>query len=250
MMNVWRQILAFVLILAFLGSACGVLKRASPTRTSNSPLGRTWLPAAAQAGSSNAPLIPITGENVVFMQCQFCVGEETHAVLIFPDSASFDVDHTSPASCLTADVVNGRRIIICRGSQGTAFNLIICSDPSNCLQFPVVLQPCALLQGSVTTFPPVILTPINKNNPDNGNNSIPPLVNTPLPPANLPSSPKPPGPTNEPKPTQEPKPTDEPKPTQKPKPPKPTKKPKPPKPPKPTKKPKPNPHGAIQSSAG
>lgn len=234
-MNVCRRILAVMLILAFLGSACSVLKRASPTRTSNSPLGRTSLPTAAQAGSSDGSLIPITGDNVVFMQCQFCAAEETHAVLIFPASAYFNVEQTSSATCLTADVVSDRRIVICRGPQETAFNLSICSDPSNCLQFPVALQPCALLQGSITTFPPVILTPINKSESDNGNGPAQAASTPTSPPtANPPPPIQHPGPTQEPKPTKAPKPTKEPKPE-----PKPTHKP------KPTKKPKPNPHGAI-----
>jgi hypothetical protein len=210
MINGWRRIPVIVLSLALLGSACSMLKRASPPRVSNSPAGRTWMPATIQAGSSNGALIPITGDNVVFMQCQFCVGEETHAILIFPETAYFDVDHSSPASCLTADVVSGRRIIICRGAQATSFNLSVCSDPSNCLQFPVVLQPCALLRNPVTTFPPVILTPVKKHKSDNGNNSAPPSVNQPtsLPPANS----QPSEPAKEPKPTHEPKPTKKPKP--------------------------------------
>jgi hypothetical protein len=236
MMNSLRRMLACVLILVLLGSACGVLKRPPPPRTANSPDGQSWLPAATAtpSGLSNGNLIPITGENVVFMQCEFCVGEETHAVLMFPDSAYFDVDQSSPASCLTADVVNGRRILICRGPQSSSFNLSICSDPSNCLQFPVALQPCALLKGSVTVFTPGYLAPIDKKNTD-GNHGPPPPANTPAPgsvPTNSPpqpTNPPPPGPqpTQEPKPTHQPQPTHEPKPTKQPKP---TKMPKPKKP--------------------
>ena len=231
MKTILRQISAGAFILIFLSSACGILTRLPSDRNDGSSHASTRVPAATEAfqEGSNSSLIPITGENVVFLQCQFCVGAETHAVLIFPDSAYFDVQQSS-ITCLTANVVNGRRIVICRGPQETAFNLSICSDPSNCLQFPVALQPCALLQGSVATFPPVILTPINKNNPENGNNSVPPPGTTLPPPVNPPPSARPPEPTNQPKPTQEPKPTNEPKPTHK---------PKPPKPPKPTKKPKP-----------
>lgn len=160
----WRRIFMAALTLVFLGSACNVLRGAPPPRMDDSPDGQSWRPAstATPMESANGALIPITGENVVFMQCQFCVGEETHAVLLFPDTAYFDVDDSSPDTCLTADVVNGRRIVICRGPQSSSFNLSVCSDPSNCLQFPVVLQPCALLKGSVTTFVPGYLTPIDK----------------------------------------------------------------------------------------
>jgi len=223
MKNIPRQILGWTLILIFLSSACGVLTRLSSDRNDGVPHTPTRMPAATAASSelSDTSLIPITGDNVVFLQCQFCVAEETHAVLIFPASAYFDVDQSSSATCLTADVVNNRRIVICRGPQETAFNISICSDPSNCLEFPVALQPCALLQGSNTAFPPVILTPISKHNSDPSQPASTPTS----PPAVIPPPPiQHPGPTQEPKPTKAPKPTKEPKPTHKPKP---TKKPKP-----------------------
>jgi hypothetical protein len=95
------------------------------------------------------------------------VGDQTHAMLAFPSFASFDVNASSPVTCLTADVVDGQRIVICRGTQSTTFNLKVCGDADNCLEFPVALQPCPLLQAGTTTplvtstpFAPVFLTPI------------------------------------------------------------------------------------------
>jgi len=124
------------------------------------------MPASATAtGESSATaLIPITGEDVVSVECEFCVDTETHAVLTFPDSAYFDVSSDAPISCLTADVTSGRRILICHGAQSTTFNLNICSDSSNCLHFPVTLQPCPILQTGATpmaTGTAFNLTPIN-----------------------------------------------------------------------------------------
>jgi hypothetical protein len=110
------------------------------------------------------PLIPITGENVVSQQCQFCVDNEVHAVLIFPDFAYFDVSTETPVSCLTAAVTGGKRILICHGPQLTTFNLNVCSDPTNCLEFPVVLQPCPLLEAGATpaaSGTPYYLVPAN-----------------------------------------------------------------------------------------
>jgi hypothetical protein len=246
MRNILRQLFASVLILIFLSSACRALTGVAPTPKGASPTGQTPLPAttATSAGLASVPLIPITGNNVVFMQCQFCVGDETHAVLIFPESAYFDVDQSFSATCLTADVRNGKRIVICRGPQETSFNISICSDPSNCLRFPVALQPCALLQSSITTFPPVILTPINKRTSGEENVPAPPPANTatPLPSTNPPASSQPPEPTLGPKATNQPGPTNEPRPTHQPQPthePKPTHDPKPTHQPMPTKKPKP-----------
>jgi len=178
---------------------------------------------------SFTPVIPITGENVVSMQCQFCVEDETHAVLVFPEFAYFDVVSTSPVSCLTADVVNGQRILICRGAQSTSFFLNICSDPANCLEFPVALQACPLLPlgtDLATLMPsaPIFLTPINTLNPPDEDDPPPP-DNTPVPslaPTQTivpitPTSPPPSG-TTAPPPTQ----TTEPPPTQETEPPPPT----------------------------
>jgi hypothetical protein len=163
------------------------------------------------------------------MQCQFCVNDETHAVLVFPDFAYFDVVSTSPVSCSTADVVNGQRILLCRGTQQTSFLLNICSDPTNCLQFPVALQACPLLPDGTelatsTAFVPVFLTPINTLRPPDRdgdpsqptNTSVPSLPPTQTPVPGTPTPPPPAG-TTSPPPTTEPPPqptvTDPPAPT-------------------------------------
>ena len=140
---------------------------------------------ATPAGASVIPLIPITGDNATTMQCQFCVNEETHAVLIIPDFAYFNVNSSSPVTCLTANVVNGRRILLCRGPQSTSFNLNVCSDSSNCLQFPVALLPCELLQSGPAA--PILLTPKSpKSNKDDkpaqpNNTTAPPATQQPVP---------------------------------------------------------------------
>lgn len=181
MSKISRQFLIGALTVIFLSSGCGRLTMASPTPVwTDTPQGQPPLPTISLAASATAtgtsvsvtPEIPITGENVVSVQCQFCVDSEPHAILVFPDVAYFNVDLSAPVSCLTADVVAGRRILICHGPQSTSFNLNICSDPSNCLQFPVALQTCPLLQAGTpiatsTPFAPFFLTPINTLNVPN-----------------------------------------------------------------------------------
>ena len=173
MSRISRQILIGALTVIFLNSACGAVLRREPTPVwTVPPGGQTLMPTAtilppvtpSATGTSATPQIPITGENVVSLQCQFCVDAEAHAILSFPDFAYFDVSSDSPVSCLTADLYNGKRILICHGPQSTTFNLNICSDPSNCLHFPVALQPCPLLQatpGTTTPSAPVFLTAVN-----------------------------------------------------------------------------------------
>jgi hypothetical protein len=230
MSKISRRILVCALTMIFLNSACGTLDGASPTPvgtilsegSGQSPTATLSGPVSVTAtGISITPLIPITGENVVSMQCQFCVDGETHAVLVFPDFAYFDVIASSPVSCLTADVVNGRRILICRGAEQTSFNLNICSDSSNCLQFPVALQACPLLQAGTplvtfTPFAPYFLTPINTLNPPDRDPTQP--TSTPVPSVPSPTSTQfivpatptllPPIATTVPPPTLEPLPTD------------------------------------------
>src|ERR1041384_292068 len=139
-MKKWsRPILIGVLMLVFWTSACNLsvqtpaapsgtiipteqIASLIPTGTGVTPMTETETPATS--------VIPITGENVVEMQCQFCVNSLAHAVFIFPDSAVFDVETGSPVTCLTAEVVNGKRVLVCNGTQSTSFNLKICSDAS------------------------------------------------------------------------------------------------------------------------
>lgn len=237
MRRISRPLLVGALMVILLTSACGAFSGVSPTPVwSPTPQGQiqfsTGIPSAVttQTGISVTPLIPITGENVVSMQCQFCVDDQAHAILVFPDFAYFDVNSSTPVSCLTASDENGMRILICRGTQSTSFTLNICSDSSNCLQFPVTLQPCPLPGAATsaiisTPFAPVFLTPFNTlkapikrptqsvntavPSPTSGSVPItptPPALNTPTvsPPTSAPPpTVQPPPPTNPP-PTQEP----------------------------------------------
>lgn len=163
-------VLAFILF----SSACTAFAEvtATPVGTVLSEdhlLTSTSIPSAA-VEATRTPLtqvIPITGENVVEMQCQFCVNGLTHAVFIFPDYAIFDVESSTPVTCLTAEVINGKRVLVCNGTQLTSFNLKICSDASNCLLYPVALQGCPLVPATggalFTSTPatPIFLTAIN-----------------------------------------------------------------------------------------
>lgn len=173
MIRMSRPDLIGALLLIFLTSACGRLSFASPTPVwTVPPAGQPILSTATllvptptvSTSTTVTPVIPITGENVVSQQCQFCVDNEAHAVLIFPDFAYFDVSTETPVSCLTAAVTGGKRILICHGPQSTPFDLNVCSDPSNCLRFAVALQPCPLLEAGATpgaTGTPYYLVPAN-----------------------------------------------------------------------------------------
>ena len=202
-----RLILIGAITLLVLSSACNVpaLPASVPSAT---------LPVAGQATSTPlsidivntdtpAPVIPITGMDVVSLQCQFCVNEEVHAVLIMSNQAFFHVaDPDTGVTCLSAKEMDGRRILLCRGAQNASFTLNVCVDTTNCLEFPIKLQRCPLVPGAGTGTPtvpstfvpltPVILTPRNTLIPSTG---VPP---TGVPPTNAPSTvtPSTPVPTN------------------------------------------------------
>jgi len=175
MKNVSYPVLVGVLTLLFLSSACAARPGTSPTSIGTVlPDGQTQAPTSTSFTATNTPLtpiIPITGENVVEMQCQFCVNELAHAVFVFPDIAIFDVESSTPVTCFTAEVINGKRVVVCNAAQLTSFNLKICSDSSNCLLFPVAMQECPLdpnMGGALlTTTPstPIYLTAINTLRP-------------------------------------------------------------------------------------
>jgi hypothetical protein len=60
-----------------------------------------------------------------------------------PEDASFNVSQPiTGITCLTTEVINGRRILLCRGAQQTTFSLNVCPDGTNCSQFPVTLGVC------------------------------------------------------------------------------------------------------------
>ena len=90
MSRISRQVLIGALTLIFLTSACGRLTLASPTPVwTVPPTGQLVLPtvtleAPTATSIPGTPLIPVTGENFVSLQCEFCVDAETHAVLILP----------------------------------------------------------------------------------------------------------------------------------------------------------------------
>lgn len=141
-----RRLLIGALTLFLFITSCN-LPSASPPPGAGTPNGQvTFTPRAIGTRSSAltpTALIPVTGSDLVSEQCQFCVNNEPHAVLIMPEQASFNVSQPIIGiTCLTTEVINGRRILLCRGAQQTTFSLNVCPDGTNCRPFPVTLGTC------------------------------------------------------------------------------------------------------------
>jgi hypothetical protein len=147
--------------------------------------------AATQAvgtpGATRTAVIPVTGQEIMLVECQFCVDTRAHALLVLPDTATFNI--TSPAlgattsnttavdaepRCTTVEVNNGRQVVLCSGPEMTPLVVNICTDASTCTDFPVDLLACPLSQGNQTT-------PNQTNNtPDNTGNTTVTETATPL----------------------------------------------------------------------
>ena len=104
------------------------------------------------AGTTRAPSIPVTGSEIVLVECQFCVDTWAQALLVLPDTATFQVVSSDPAvttstsdmqpSCLTVEVNNGRQVVLCSGQEMTPITLNICTDVNTCTDFSVDLLAC------------------------------------------------------------------------------------------------------------
>jgi len=119
---------------------------------------------AAATDTTETPGVPVTGTDLILLECQFCIEGVAHAMLVLPDTATFEsVADTATLStpgpemgCNTVDTFNGRQIVICRGEENTSLSLNICTDGNNCTQMLVELQTCpdvATAQPGATDTP-------------------------------------------------------------------------------------------------
>lgn len=107
-------------------------------------------------GITSTPVVPVTGQDeIMLVECQFCVDTRAHALVVLPDTATFQI--TSPAvspntttdvqpTCTTVEVNNGRQVVLCSGPEMTPLVVNICTDAANCTDFPVDLLACPLTQ--------------------------------------------------------------------------------------------------------
>ena len=118
-------------------------------------------------GTTSTAVIPVTGQDIMLVECQFCVDTRAHALLVLPDTATFQITSPAPTtttttdtqpSCTTVEVDNGRQVVLCSGPEITPLVVNICTDASHCTDFPVDLLACPLTQGGaagpVTTQTP------------------------------------------------------------------------------------------------
>lgn len=108
---------------------------------------------SAATDTTQTPGIPATGADVILVEAQFCIQEMAHALLVLPDTATFETVAGSASlatpgpemGCNTVDTYNGRQIVLCRSEENTSLNLNICVDGNNCTQLLVELQACPVM---------------------------------------------------------------------------------------------------------
>jgi hypothetical protein len=109
--------------------------------------------------TSVTAVVPVTGPEIVLIECQFCVDTVAHALLVLPDTATFEI--TSPptttttsttsvsattSTCTTVEVNNGRQVVLCSGPEMTPLTLNICTNGTTCTDFPVDLLACPFVE--------------------------------------------------------------------------------------------------------
>jgi hypothetical protein len=118
---------------------------ASPDATATADVTET-----ATTDTTQTPGVPVTGVDVILVECQFCIDGMTQTLLVIPETATFEVVADTAAvstpgpdtGCTTVDTFNGRQIVMCRAEENTSLNLNICTNANNCTQVLVEFQDC------------------------------------------------------------------------------------------------------------
>lgn len=136
--------------------------------------------STTQTTGTGTPSIPVTGD-IVLVECQFCVDTTAHALLVLPDTATFEIVSPPPATttsttsvgatspiCTTVEVNNGRQVVLCSGPEMTPLTINICVDANTCADFPIDLLACPL-----AAQPTAAPTNTNNNTPAAGATDTP-----------------------------------------------------------------------------
>ncbi|MFT3890059.1 MAG: hypothetical protein QM730_00355 [Anaerolineales bacterium] len=132
-----------------------VTETASPSGTAVSPT----------SGTVN-PQIPVTGLNINLLDCPFCVNERAYTMLLVPDATTFQVvsnpssnTNVSTINCATIEVTSGRQVVMCAGPKKSIFNLHLCNNAGDCIDYPVALIDCIIPTPLSTSIPLRTRTP-------------------------------------------------------------------------------------------
>jgi hypothetical protein len=193
--------LTFILLLAAACAPAEETAHAQNALTSSPTAFATDTTATAetlQATATNTtltPSIPVTGSEVIVLQCQYCVDNIAHALLLIPREAKFKVtsppelvsdsrnnngdddngngnddgedkdnggddddDNGNRMGCHTVDRFRDKKLVLCRAEENTTITLNVCLDDNNCTEVQITLQPCTLPTSTPTIIATITIT--------------------------------------------------------------------------------------------
>lgn len=111
---------------------------------------------ATPSDTTQTPGIPVTGTDIILLECQFCIDTMAHALLVMPATSTFELvtssasTATADTGCSTVDTYNDKQVVLCRAEEDTSLTLDICTA-GTCSQLTVALQTCP--QAATGTTP-------------------------------------------------------------------------------------------------
>ena len=131
-------------------STAATLETATPAAalTETAPAA-TDTPQVAATDTTQTPSTPVTSD-VILLECQFCVNNMAHALLVLSEVATFELTTTATGTdtgCNTVDTFDDRQVVLCRAEENTSLTLNICTD-GNCTELLVDLQACPVAPGT------------------------------------------------------------------------------------------------------
>ena len=112
---------------------------------------------AATTDTTLTPSTPVTGD-VILLACQFCVDTMAHALLVMPETTTFEVIEFSAtisssdtdSGCNTVDTFSDRQVVLCRAPENTSFTMNLCANGTDCTELVVDLQACPVATNPQT----------------------------------------------------------------------------------------------------
>lgn len=133
--------------------------------------------------------VPVTGADLILLECQYCIEGMAHALLVIPETATFEtITDTASLStpgpdtgCTTVDTFSGRQVVICRSQENTSLTLNICMNGTDCTQLLVELQSCPQVGTPAATETPGAGVATNTPAADATATDTPAAADTPTP---------------------------------------------------------------------
>ena len=151
----------------------------SPTAIATDTTATVDTSQATATNTTLTPSIPVTGLEVISLDCQYCVDNIAHAQLLIPREAKFEVvspeelasasgnnnddnnngdngngdngededgnggdDNGGRLGCKTVDRFRDKKLVLCRAEENTTITLNVCLKDKTCTEVQITLQSC------------------------------------------------------------------------------------------------------------